>query len=109
MEDILYLFKKHMKGKEGKEWDNFYATTVDNSHSITVTITETAKAQILTSGIEFPLKVTLGDDDYFITNESYDNANGVKVYTNRLVLQNFTKIEKADLKKKTLQDVWNEE
>ena len=67
-----------------------------------------AKYQILTSGIDFPLGIVIGDDDYFIANEKYEDANGITLYTNKLVLQSISKIEKADIKKKTLKDVWGE-
>lgn len=105
MEQTVFLFKKIMK-KEDKKWDTFFATSLDNNHSITVTLTETAKAQILTSGIDFPMQVTISDEDYFITNEKYENENGIEVFSNRCVIQSFSKIEKADIKKKTLSDVW---
>lgn len=108
MENILFLFNKKVKNKEGGEFDKFFATTVDNTHSISVNLTETAKAQILTSSITSPWKITIVDDDYFIANEKYEDANGITLYANKLVIQNFTKIEKADIKKKTLQDVWAE-
>ena len=105
MEQVLFLFKRTLK-KEDKKWDTYFATTVDNSHSITVTLTENAKAQIVTSGIDFPMQITVSDDDYFIANEKYENESGVTLYTNKCVIQSLTKIERADIKKKTLQDVW---
>lgn len=107
METILFVFKKKME-KEGKKWDNFYATNKENTHSITVTLTDTAKEAVLKSGIDFPIQATITEDDYFITKEKYENANGLEVYSNRLVIQSFTKIEKADIKKTTLADVWKD-
>lgn len=107
MEEKLFLFKKHNK-KEGKEWDSFFATTVDNTKSITAGLTESAKTEILRSGIEFPLAITIDEDCYFIANDKYEDANGISLTSPKLVIQSFIKIEKADIKKQTLKDVWGE-
>ena len=105
MEEKLFLFRKSNK-KGDKKWDSYFATTEDNSHSITVTLTDDAKTEILKSGIDFPLAITISDDDYFIAKEKYDDANGITLFATKCVIQSFTKIEKADIKKQTLRDVW---
>lgn len=107
MEEKLYLFRKHNK-KEAKEWDSYFATTTDNSKSITVGLTNDAKTEILRSGIDFPLAITINEDCYFITDDKYEDANGISLSSPRLVIQSFVKIEKADVKKKTLADVWGD-
>ena len=107
MQEKLNLFKKGMKGQDGSKWDNYFAMNADNI-SIKVNLTDDAKKAIMMSGIDFPLAITLDDKDYFITNDSYTNNDGVKVKVAVCVIMSFTKIEKADLEKKSLADYFKD-
>lgn len=107
MEEKLNLFRKQMKGEDNSKWFNYFAVNLDGQ-SITVRLSDTAKMEILKSGIDFPLAVTINDNDYFITTETYTNNDGKKIKSAVCVITSFTKIEKADLEKRTLADVFKE-
>ena len=107
MEETLLLFKKTMKGEDNKSWDTYFMTNKDGQN-ITARLTDNAKADIVKSGIDFPLQITVGDNDYFITTEKYTNNDGVEKKFAVCVLQGITKIEKADVKKKTLTDYFRD-
>ena len=107
MQEKLNLFKKAMKGKDNNKFDTYFAMNADNI-SIKVNLTDDAKKDILKSGIDFPLSITLDDKDYFITNDTYTNNDGVKVKVAVCVIMSFTNIEKADLEKKSLSDYFKD-
>ena len=108
MQEKLNLFKKTIKKEDNSKFDTYFAMAGENQ-SIKVKLTDDAKADILKSGIQFPLAVTLDDDDYFITTETYSNNDGVKQKVAVCVVMKFTKIEKANLEKRTLTDFFKEQ
>ena len=105
MEETLLLFKKNQKKGDGTTFPKYFMTDKANDFSISTELTNDAKAQITASGLNFPLEVTLNDDDYFPKTESYDNANGVRLKKDVIVITSFTKIAKAELPKKTIADL----
>lgn len=107
MQEVLNLFKKTIKKEDNSRFDKYFATNAENQ-SIAIKLTDDAKADIVKSGIQFPLAVTLSDDDYFITTDTYTNNDGVKQKVAVCVVMKFTKIEKANLEKKTLTDFFKE-
>lgn len=107
MQEKLNLFKKSMKGKDNNKFDTYFAMN-ENNMSIKVNLTDDAKKEILKSGIDFPLAITLDDNDYFITTDTYTNNDGVKVKVAVCVITSFTKIEKANLEKKSLADYFKD-
>lgn len=107
MQEKLNLFRKTMKGENDKKWYTYFAMN-DQNISIKVNLTDDAKTQILKSGIDFPLSITIDDNDYFITTDTYTNNDGVKQKVAVCVITSFTKIEKANLDKKTLGDYFKD-
>lgn len=107
MQEQLHLFKKTMKGADNSRWDTYFAMN-DEKQSIKVNLTDDAKKEILKSGIDFPLAITLDDNDYFITTDTYTNNDGVKQKVAVCVITSFTKIEKANLEKKSLSDYFKD-
>ena len=105
MEEKLLLFKKNQKKGDGTTFPKYFMTTEGNDFSISTELSNDAKAQIVSSGLNFPLEVTLGDEDYFLKQESYENANGVKLKKDVIVILSFTNIAKANLPKKTIADL----
>lgn len=108
MQEKLHLFRKTMKGENNSKWYTYFAMN-ENNQSIKVNLTDDAKNQILKSGIDFPLAITIDDNDYFITNDTYTNNDGVKMKVAVCVITGFTKIEKANLEKKSLNDYFKEQ
>lgn len=106
MQEILTLFKKTMKKEGGEKWYSYFAMN-SNGDSINVGLTDSAKTEILKSGIQFPLEITLDENDYFITTQSYVNNDGIRLKSYKCVITSFTAIAKADIKKKTITDVFN--
>lgn len=107
MQETLNLFRKTMKGENDKKWYTYFAMNADNV-SIKVNLTDDARTQILKSGIDFPLAITIDDNDYFITTDTYVNNDGIKQKVAVCVITSFTKIEKADLEKRTLNDYFKD-
>lgn len=105
MEETLLLFKKNQKKGDGTTFPKYFMTDKANVFNITTELTNDAKAQITASGLNFPLEVTLNDDDYFPKVENYENANGIKLKKDIIVILSFTKIAKAELPKKTIADL----
>ncbi len=105
MQEKLNLFKKTIKMEDGSKFDTYFMTNEDGD-SIKTHLTDTAKADILKSGINFPMSVILDDENYFITTDTYTNPNGEKVKVPTVVITSFTKIEKANLEKRTISDVF---
>lgn len=107
MQEKLNLFKKTIKKEDNTKFDTYFATN-NNNQSIKVKLTDDAKAEILKSGIQFPLAITLDEDDYFITTDTYTNNDGVKQKVAVCIICKFTNIEKADLEKRTLSDYFKD-
>lgn len=108
MQEKLNLFKKTIKKEDNSKFDTYFIMNAENQ-SIKVKLTDDAKAEILKSGIQFPLAVTLTEDDYFITTETYTNNDGVKQRVAVCIIVKFSAIEKANLEKHTLTDYFKEQ
>lgn len=108
MQETLNLFKKTIKKEDNSKFDTYFMMNAENQ-SIKVKLTDDAKAEILKSGIQFPLAVTLDEDDYFITTETYTNNDGLKQKVAVCIITKFTKLEKANLEKRTLTDYFKDQ
>ena len=106
MQEKLTLFEKTIKKGDGNKWKTYFAMN-DNGKSISVNLTDSAKTEILKSGAKFPLAITIDDDNYFITTDTFTNQDGVKLKYPRCVITSFITIEHAEIKKTTLADVFN--
>ena len=70
--------------------------------SISIKLSTNCKNKIVDSGFNFPLELTLSENDYFLTEEEYENENGIKLEKTICVIVNYESISNAVLPKKTL-------
>ena len=107
MVETLILFKTKGQKADGTKFDRYYGTNKDGI-SINVNLTDDAKADILRSGMNFPMEVDIDDDNYFIAHEISTDNNGNKVKYAKCVITSLPTIRKADLKKYTLSDYFKD-
>lgn len=72
--------------------------------AISIRLSSNCKDKIVDSGFNFPLELTLSENDYFLTEEEYENENGIRLEKTICVIVNYESISNAVLPKKTLSE-----
>lgn len=107
----IKIKKTNEKGKEiEQKFDTYFGKLTNecanelhcSQDAISVRLSTSCKDKIYDSGLNFPLEMTLSENDYFLTEEEYENENGITLEKTICVIMNYTNISNAVLPKKTL-------
>lgn len=107
---VIELYQKTIKSNK-KEF-KVYKAIYNNKH-LDCTITNDTlidlNKDIKDKGLKMPLRLSLGEPDYFINTRAYkDNITGEKKYQNRIVISGYRLVEQGEYIKKTLDDYMDE-
>lgn len=72
--------------------------------AISVRLSNAVKDEIIASGINFPLELSLDENDYFLTEEEYETPEGITLEKTICVITHYQEIANASIEKKSLKD-----
>ena len=100
----LIVFKKNYKTKEGRVYATYFGKKLEGEKFIKVKFSEDCKLRLNNEiRLNFPLEITLRDDDYMIYNEKDKNnkSTGYKY----VYITSYDNARQANLPKETLDEV----
>ena len=109
---VLTVFKKEVKTTKVNEkgvatvvqFPTYFGKANGMKGSIAVRLTNEIAERVKNEKINFPLDFELSTNDYFLTTEDYENAEGIVLEKAVCVIQGFQTIKEAEIKKATLED-----
>lgn len=102
----MNLFRKVVKTEQGVNFDTFFLKYPNENISISCKLTNDCKKAIAKSGADFPLEIELTDnEDYFITQEKYQDKDDIERLKDIVVIQKFTGLRHLEIQGLTLNDI----
>ena len=102
----MNLFRKNTKLENGATISNYFLKFKNDNVCVSCKLTNEAKFKMAKIGVEFPLEIDLEDNkDYFITQEKYENKDGIICFKDVVVIQNWSGLRHLELSSPTLNDI----
>lgn len=107
----LWVFKKnvHHEGvsKDGKKYnfdsENIFGVKPKGKKTITIRFSNDIKDRIaLTEGVKFPIELQFKESQGFLTDEPYENAEGIELMSTILVITDFVNVKNAVIEKRSI-------
>lgn len=101
------LYTKKIKTNENKTFDQ-WLFKLNNEVTFQAQLSNDCKKQLLKEQCEAPYNIVLGDEDYFMKKERYENKKGEQRVKDIIVILNYHSVTQAVFEKRTLDMVMQE-